>query len=142
QVLRRADRARCRSCRRARRSPAHACRNSFEPQSLDRIAVAQMRFDDLVDVATVEEGVPDALGIDHGDRPEFATVEASRLVDAHLARAGESERLDALLRIALQRFAAMLRAAFPIRIVPTIDAEEDVAFVEGTHRTIIGVASS
>ena len=61
-----------------------------QQQALDDLAALQVRVDDLVDVALVDVGVPDALGIDDRDRAAGAAVEAAGLVDAHLAGPGSS----------------------------------------------------
>lgn len=62
----------------------------------------------------------------------FATIEAAGLVDANLARPGQPERLDAFLRVGLQRLGAVVGAAAPPVLAP-VHAEEDVALVVVAH---------
>ena len=69
-----------RRVRSARSSPTSA----GTTRRLTTLAVLQVRLDDLVDVAAVDEGVPGRVRVDHRDRAAGATVQAARLVDAHL----------------------------------------------------------
>ncbi len=65
-----------------------------QTQALHHLATQQMALHDVIDVALIDIGVPDALGIDHADRPLLAAIEAPRPVDAHLARTRQPQRLD------------------------------------------------
>src|SRR4051812_38998559 len=85
--------------RRAGDELAPRARAHLHLQALDDASVAQMLLDDLVDVGLVDIGVPDTLGIDHHAGAFLAAVEAARLVDAHLPRARQAERLDLRLRV-------------------------------------------
>src|SRR5690606_18127172 len=74
---------------------------SSDHQALHRFPTHEMRVDDVIDIALVDIGVPDAFRVDDHDRPFLAAVQAAGLVDAHLACSRESQLLDALLRIFL-----------------------------------------
>jgi len=90
--------------------------------------VKNVPVDDLVDVGAVHVGVPDRVGIDDEARPLFATVEAPRLVDPHLALPGLIERPDPGFGVGLQLQGAVVGAA-GLRRRPLVAAEEHVALV-------------
>src|SRR5476649_814565 len=92
-----------------------------------------MRIDDFIDVGLVDVGVPSALRIDHDDRPFFAAVEATRLVDADLAWPREAQLLHALFRVLLHRFGAAVRAARTIARVAPVQAKKYVMFKKRGH---------
>jgi hypothetical protein len=71
-------------------------------QAIDDPAVYQVLLDDFVQVLVVHIGVPRALRVNHQYRPFFATVEATGLIDADLARAGQSQFLHARLQVFLR----------------------------------------
>jgi hypothetical protein len=66
----------------------HACRPAIvvrcRPESsnlqLDNAAVDDMRIDDLVDIVTIDIGVPNRVGIDDEHRAFVAAIEAAGLV--------------------------------------------------------------
>src|SRR5262245_47227900 len=87
-----------------------------------------MLLDDLVDIRAVDVGVPDRLGIDHDAGSFLAAVQAPRLVDAHLARPGETQLLDALLRVVAHAARALVVAA-GLAVLALVAAEENVPFV-------------
>src|ERR1043165_1598469 len=78
---------------------ATGARAHLHPQALDHAAVLDVLLDDLVDVGAVDVRVPDAFRVHHDAGTFLATVEAARLVDAHLAFARQAELLDARLGI-------------------------------------------
>src|SRR5689334_14751623 len=98
-----------------------------------------MAVDDLVDVAAIDVGVPDRFGIDDQHRSFLAAIEAARLVDAHLAGTGETQRLDALLGVLLHLERAGVGAAL-LGSLALVAAEEDVTPVITHGRAIISFA--
>src|SRR5512134_3662303 len=101
-------------------------RGRSDAQTLDDLAVDDVAVDDLVDVGAVDVGVPDRVRIHDDAGPFLATVEAARLVDAHLPFARQPQRLDAILRVLLHLRGARVRAALLGRVA-LVEAEEDVA---------------
>src|SRR5687768_10098201 len=99
-----------------------------QQQALDHAPLLQVRVDDLVDIVLVDIGVPDGLGVHHGDRAAGATVEAAGLVDAHAARPGQPQRLDARLAMIERLLRLVLRAA-GFAVAALVEAEEDVVLV-------------
>ena len=99
-------------------------------QALDHPAVAQVRLDDLVDVALVDEGVPDRFRIDHGDRAAGAAIQAAGLVDADLARPSQAQLLDPGLAV-VERLLAPCAAQQSRAIVALVETEEDMPLVIG-----------
>jgi hypothetical protein len=94
--------------------------------------VLQVRVDDLVDVAGVDVGVPDALRVDHGDGPARTSVQASGLVDADLARAGKAFLLHPRLAVVEALVGAVVGARL-LALVAVVEAEEDVSLVVGNR---------
>ena len=89
-----------------------------------------MLLNDLIDVLTVDIAVPNALGIDHADRPLVAAIQAAGLVDAHPAGSGQPQFLDPGLGMVAHVRGAATVAGRPLRVRPAIvDAEEQVALV-------------
>src|SRR5207245_7462078 len=99
-----------------------------ELQALHRLALLQVRIDDLVDVVLVDVGVPDGVGVDHRHRTAGAAVQAACLVDAHLARAGQALGLDARLAVVEAGLRIVVGAA-GLADVAAVQAEEDVPLV-------------
>src|SRR5688572_1683285 len=99
-----------------------------DAQALHDAAVLEMLADDLVDVVLIDVGVPDSVGVDHGNRPLLAAIEAARLVDANLAGAGKLEALDAVLGVVAHLLRAAVVAAL-LAVGALVAAEEDVALV-------------
>src|SRR5262249_27528322 len=111
-----------------------ACWRAFtsHPQPLDHAPVAQVLVDDLVDVALVDIGVPDRVGVDDHAGALLAAVEAAGLVDSYLALAGEPELFHALLGVVAHLRAAARVAAGTIGVrVALVTAEENVLRVIG-----------
>ena len=119
------------ACARVGRAPSRCCRRSTT-RPFTRCSSMISSMSSLVDV-----GVPDLLGVDDQHRALLAAVEAAGLVDAHLARAGELELLDALLGVVLHLLGAVAGAAVLGRVA-LVEAEEDVVLVEahGDHSTV------
>src|SRR5690606_15274670 len=91
-------------------------------------------IDDFIDSCLVHVGVPDTLRINHQYRPLSASVQAACLVDADLALAGQSKRLDALLGIVLHGLGALPSATGTRRIGSAlVQAKKDVVLVIGLH---------
>jgi len=99
-------------------------------QPLDHTPLDQMRLDDFLHVVFVHCGVPHALAIDHEHRAEFASVEATGLVDPDRTAAAETERLNPLLGVLLQGLSALGRTALPT-LSTLIEAKKDVSAVVG-----------
>ena len=78
-------------------------------QTFDHTPVAQVRLDDFIDVCLVDKGVPDRLGIDHGDRAGSAAVKTAGLVDPHLARTGQAQGFDTLFAMVECSMGTLLR---------------------------------
>ncbi|SIT37078.1 hypothetical protein BN2475_100111 [Paraburkholderia ribeironis] len=139
RAARLADPARPRSCRPGRRSDTSSCVRSWRRllidfQTLDDLAVGEMGVDDLVDVGFVDVRVPDAFRIHDERRAELAAIEATGLVDAHLAGAGEAKCLHAFFRVLLHLLRIAVCAARAIGAgLALIDAEKHVVLVEGIH---------
>src|SRR5262245_52210422 len=108
---------------------------NLDAQTLDDASVLQMLGDDLVNVLLVDVGVPDGVGIDDHHRPLLAAVETSRLVDAHLARAGKLEALHAVLGVVAHLLRAAVGAAL-LAVGALVAAEEDMTLVVAHHRII------
>src|SRR5262245_31572342 len=87
-----------------------------------------MLLDDLVDVGAVDVGVPDRLRVDHDAGSFLAPVQATRLVDAHLAGTGEAQLLHALLGVVAHVLRALVGAA-GLAVGALVAAEEDVSLV-------------
>ena len=79
--------------------------------ALDDATVLQMLVDDLVDVGLVDVRVPDLLRVDDDHRTLVTAVEAPCLVHAHLALAGEAQRLDAVLGVVAHLVGLVVLAA-------------------------------
>src|SRR4051812_22964063 len=82
-----------------------------------------MFLDDPLEDRRVALPVPGTLGIDDGDRPAFADAQAVRLRAKHAALLRQAECLQARLQIVPRREAAILVAAFRLRLIA---AEKDV----------------
>src|SRR5213079_2831034 len=95
----------------------------LDRQALHDAPVAQVLFDDLVDIRTVHIRVPDPFGVDHDAGSFLATIQASRLVDTDLALARQAELLDALLRVVADLRGALVVAADPLAVA-LVAAEE------------------
>src|SRR5688500_178873 len=95
-----------------------------------------MLVDELVDVLAVHVGVPDRVGVDHHDRALLAAVEASRLVDAHLAGPGELQALDAILGVVAHFLRAAAVAAL-LAFLALVAAEENVLAIVAHGRNYI-----
>src|SRR5690606_35066783 len=80
-------------------------------QAADRLAAHEMGVDDLIDVALVEIGVPDAFRVHDKYRAFLATVQAPSLVDANLAGTCQAQFLDALFGMLLHRLRIAAGAA-------------------------------
>src|SRR5690606_3067930 len=91
----------------------------------DGLAVLEMGFDDFVDVFLVDEGVPDSFRIHDHDRALVAAIEAAGAVDAHLAFAGQLERLDPVLGVGPQIIGAVILATC-LTIGALVGAEKNV----------------
>ena len=63
-------------------------------QSLNDLAIFEVRLDNIVNILLVDKGVPDCLGVDHCHRPCGAPVQTASLVDPDLAGARQTCRLD------------------------------------------------
>src|SRR5476649_2882001 len=85
-----------------------------QQQAFDNLALDEMAVDDFVDIGFVDIGVPRAFGIDDNDGTFLATVQATRFIDAHFARAGESQLLDATFGVFLHFLRAARRATGPV----------------------------
>src|ERR1043166_1865895 len=88
-----------------------------------------MLLDDLLDVFLVDVGVPGPFRIDDDARSFLAAIEAARLVDANVARSGELQLLDPLLRVAAHARRALVVAAGAIARRALVAAEEHVIAV-------------
>src|SRR5687767_8697746 len=108
-----------------------AC-SDLEP--LDHAAIEEVLADDLVDVGLVDVGVADLLRVDHHHRPFLAAVEAARLVDAHLALAGELQPLHAGLGVIADPGCAGAVAAL-LAVRALVAAEEHMMLVVA-HRQL------
>jgi hypothetical protein len=100
-------------------------------QALHHLTVFQVGFDDFVDVLQVDVAVPHAFGLHHGHRPRSATVQATRLVHAHLARSVQAGGLD-LLFAALEAGLSILAGTAGLTIGAGIQAKKDVALKVGS----------
>src|SRR5262245_31296848 len=91
-------------------SGAVARRPVFEAQHQPRHAPTALHMvnQDFIDVRRRLAAIPDAFGIDHHGRAEFAAIEAAGRVDAHVV---ESELLGARLHVVAQLLRALLLAA-------------------------------
>ena len=85
-----------------------------------------------VDVGAVDIGVPDCLRINHQYRTFIAAVQAAGLIDAGLAFARESQRLDLFLGVVAQILGAVVVAAIGAGFA-LVAAEKHVVF-EVAHR--------
>src|SRR5262249_52012243 len=97
---------------RDRRSTGAPSSAESNDEPFDNLTVHDMPIDDLVDVVPVDIGVPDRVRVNDDDRAFLAAVETTGLVDAHLAFAGQSERLHALFCILLHFERTRIRTAF------------------------------
>jgi len=89
-----------------------------------------MGVDDFIDIFLVDIGIPSALRIDDDHRAFFAPLQASSLVDAHFAGAGQVELLDAFFRMFLGGLGTLVGAAGALTGLALVEAEENVMFVE------------
>lgn len=102
--------------------------NALDLEAIDDLAADQIGFDDFIDIAEIDVGVPRATWINDHDGTFIAAVETACFVDADFAFAIQVERLDAFLGVLLRVFCAVIgttRAA----IVPFVHAKEHVFFV-------------
>src|SRR5688572_1279841 len=99
-----------------------------------------MLVDDLVDVLAIHVGIPDRIGVDHHDRALLAAVEASRLIDAHLAGPGELQALDAVLGVVAHLLRAAAVAAL-LAFLALVAAEKDMFPVVAHGRSCVAGSS-
>src|SRR4029078_5749733 len=97
-----------------------------------------MLLDDLVDIVLVHVGVPDLLGIDHDHRSLLATIQATRLIDAHLALAGELEGLDLRFCIVEHRLCIVVPTT-GVAVFALIEAEKYMMLVKSHYRILVDV---
>ena len=108
-------------------------------ESLDRLPVNDVRFDDLVDIGVGDVSIPDGLGVDHNRRPVLALIEAAGLVRADSSL--QSALGELLLECSLQvGFSGGIAASPRIARWTLVPADEDVLF-EFRHRNF-GTAES
>jgi hypothetical protein len=109
-----------------------------QQQALHDSAANKMRIDNFVDVALVDEVVPNGFRIDHGHRPASTAVEAPGSIDTHTAGAVDAGRLDARLAAVKPCLRVMLSAA-SFAVLTLVEAEENVPLVvTRTHAAIVG----
>jgi hypothetical protein len=91
-----------------------------------------MLFDDLVQIALVDIGVPRAFGIDHDHRAVVTTVHAAGRVDADaIIDVGDAELFDFVFDVIAHLLRAVVIAAALI-VGALVGAEKDM-FVEVAH---------
>src|SRR3989344_1148330 len=121
------------------RSAASAADVVRQLQALDDLATEQVTVDDLVDVALVDEGVPGAFGVDHGDRAARTAVQAAGLVDPHATLAVAPGRGHTGLAMVETGLSGMVGAG-RLAVDALVQAKEDVTLVIG-HSQILVAAS-
>lgn len=94
------------------------------------MTLPQVLVDNLVDIHLVHVGVPNALGVNHHDRPFLATVHAACLVDADTALAIHAQRLDAFLGMVAHLLCGMVGAT-GAAILALVHAEKNMITVIG-----------
>jgi hypothetical protein len=108
-----------------------------ELQALNHAALHQVLLHDLVDIGLVDKGVPNGLGVDHHDGAARTTVEAARLVHAHLAGAQDACRFG--LRFAVvKRLLRLVLGAAGLAVVALVEAKKDVALVIRIGHGVLG----
>jgi hypothetical protein len=75
----------------------NSCKSNFQP--FYRLAVNQVGIDDFIHVSLVDVGVPDAIRVHHADRAFFASIQATRLVDAYFSCPRKTQPFDSSLGV-------------------------------------------
>ena len=97
-------------------------------QTLDHTPMAEVLFDDFINVSLVDVGVPYPLGIDDQYRAFVAAVQAAGIIDTHFALTAQTQLFGALLGIVTHRLGVMALAA-GAAISALIGAEENMVAV-------------
>ena len=104
-----------------------------QQQAFDYLALDQMAVDDFVDIGFVDIGVPRAFGIDDDDGTFLAAVQTTRFIDAHFARASQSQLFDATFGVFLHFLRAARGATGSIAAYALVQAKENMVFKVGAH---------
>jgi hypothetical protein len=94
-----------------------------QAQAFDDLTITQVSLDDLVEVFSVDVGVPDRIRIDDDHRPGFAPIQAAGVVDPYLPGTMNAQLLATFLDIVPRLLRPALTAALPA-VVALIDAKE------------------
>lgn len=104
-------------------------------QAVYGFSVYQVGIDNFVNVRFIDVGVPDAFRVYHAHRAFFAAVEATRLVDTHFARAGQTQFLNSPLGIFPDFRRTAQIAARSVRLkAPIINTEKNMFAVMVQNR--------
>jgi hypothetical protein len=94
------------------------------------MAIDQVGIDDVVDIGFIDVCIPGALGVDDANGAFLAAIEATGLVNAHLARPGQAQLFYAVLCILTHPGRTTAIAGWPFRVRATVvAAKKDVPFV-------------
>ena len=91
-----------------------------------------MFFDDLVQIALIDIGVPNAFGIDHDHRALVAAIHAARRIDADAVLGiRDAELFDFVFDVVTHLLRSVVVAA--TLVVGALVGAEEYMFVEITH---------
>ena len=91
------------------------------------MAIDEVGLQNLVDVFFGLVGVPNAFGVNNQYRPEFAAIEAARLVDAHAVNLHFAD--TGLHVVAQLDTATLLAAASAVARRTLVDATKNVCII-------------
>jgi hypothetical protein len=118
------------------RFSANSCLS--KPKPLHGLSIYDVAVDNFINIFFINKRIPDALRIDHTNRPFLTTVKASRLVYPYFPLPAHSQFLDPALCVITQSARPALITGRTIGIRPAIiGAEKQMSLVIPTHRSSI-----